>query len=567
MNKILEVSDIYLNHTKSYDELKKVNDALNQSAIVATTNRKGDIISVNDYFCKLSKYSREELIGQNHRILNSGVHSKEFFKNLWKTISKGETWQGEICNRAKDGSLYWVKTTIVPIKDENGNIEQYISIRVDITGQKNYEKINHLMYHDELTSLPNRRMLLLNMQDLIDKASPFTLYFLDLNRFKDINEHLGHDVGDQFLIDIADTFSKLFGSDFYRLHSDEFVFLSRQKMATEHINNTVMKIFDKFIHKQTIGEHEFHSSVSIGISEYPTHGSTAGVILKHADMAMFEAKKVRGNHYFIYKSSNSQKYSDPITFEAKIRNAIEQNKFEIYYQPKLNTQSNEFDGVEALIRWKDEELGNVSPMEFIPFAEKYGFIEEIEEWVIRNVLKDVEKWEKDYGIKMHVAINISPAHIAKNTFVDRIKFLFQQSTVLPKQIEFEITETAMLDIDSDLLNKLKCLRRHGFTISIDDFGTGFTCLKYLKILPVNKMKIDRSFIVESTLSENGKNMVLSILSLGHAMGLKIVAEGVETKEEFKLLQQNKCDFVQGYYLKKPLPVQELNLLIEQNKFI
>lgn len=391
MNQILDVSDIYLNHTHSYERLKNINDALNQSAIVAITNRKGEILSVNDYFCKLSKYTREELIGQNHRILNSGVHSKEFFVNLWKTITRGETWQGEICNRAKDGSLYWVKTTIVPFKDEKGNIEQFISIRVDITGQKNYEKMNHLMYHDELTSLPNRRKLLLNMEDLIEQQSPFTLYFLDLNRFKVINEHLGHEVGDQFLIDIADTFSKMFGYDFYRLHSDEFIILSREKMTQEQIRSTVEKIFSKFLRKQIIGKHEFFSSVSIGICEYPSHGSTASVILKHADIAMIEAKKVRGNHFYIYKPSSNLKYSDPLTFESKIRNAIEYDKFEMYYQPKFNTQLNEFDGVEALIRWKDEDLGNVSPMEFIPFAEQFGFIEEIEEWVIRNVLKHVEQ--------------------------------------------------------------------------------------------------------------------------------------------------------------------------------
>ena len=563
---MLEVADIYLNQTHSYEHLKNINDALNEAAIVAITNRNGVILSANDYFCKISKYERVELIGQNHRILNSGTHSKEFFKNMWETILNGKVWNGEICNKAKDGSLYWVKTTIVPFKNADGEIEQFISIRVDITGQKNFERINYLLYHDELTHLPNRRQLLKTMDGLIDQSKAFTLFFLDLNRFRLINEHLSHDIGDQFLIDIANYFSTKYAPHFYRLHSDEYVLLIEESLQQTLVDEMTEIIFNKFTQKHIIDEQEFYISVSVGISSYPDHGEISSVVLKHADIAMIEAKKVRGNHYTIYKPSNNPKFEEPLAFEKKVRHAIKNNLFSVYYQPKFNFKTGFFDGLEALIRWTDEEMGFVSPMTFIPFAERFGFIEDIEEWVIRRVLADIEKWKKDYGITMHVAINISPAHLAKNNFSDRLNSLVQQSTVSPNQLELEITETTIIDINTELINKLKALRRQGYTISIDDFGTGFTCLKSLQILPVNKMKIDRSFISKSTLSEYGRNMALSLLSLGHALELEIVAEGVETEEEFNLLQNNSCEYMQGYFLAKPMPFENINELITLQKF-
>lgn len=566
MKQLLEVSDIYLNRTHSYEQLQNINNALNEAAIVAITNRNGTIISANDYFCKISKYSREELIGQNHSILNSGTHSPQFFKELWQTINSGNTWHGDICNRAKDGSLYWVQTTIVPIKNDENIVEQFISIRVDITGQKNYERVNYLMYHDELTNLPNRKQLMKVMDELIEDEKPFTIFLLDLNRFKVVNEHLGHDIADQFLIKISNYFKRLYGPHFYRLHSDEFVVLAEGEYNQNIAVKTVNTIFDKFSNKQLIGGHEFFSSVSIGISHYPDNNATSSVVLKHADIAMIEAKKIRGNHYCIYQPSKSPKYTEPLLFEAKIRNAIENELFSVYYQPKFNFKKDAFDDLEALIRWNDEELGFVSPMEFIPFAEKFGFIEEIDEWVIRRVLKDIEYWEATYGKKMHVAVNISPAHIAKNCFIERLTLLVQQSSVSPSQIELEITETTIFDVNNELINKLKQLREQGFVISIDDFGTGFTCLKHLQVLPLNKIKIDRSFISNSTASDFGRNMTLSLLSLGHALELEIVAEGVETKDEFDLLKQNGCQYMQGYYLAKPMPHTDIEQLILQNKF-
>ena len=566
MRKVLDIRDLYTNDNTGLQELQYINKALNQSAIVAITDSRGIILSANDYFCKVSQYTEEELIGQNHRILNSNTHPKSFFKEMWKTITKGEVWNGDICNRAKDGSLYWVKTTIVPFLDEKGKPEKFVSIRVDITAQKNVEKMKYIMHHDELTGLPNRRQLLNDLNTLIEQEQPFTLFFLNINRFKIINEQLGHDIGDEFLQHISTTLSNKFPNNFYRLHSDEFVlcvptFLTHSQM--HKFSNEVFSIFETI---QTIKSHQFYSSVSLGISQYPSDASSPIDIIKYADNAMQNAKKLKGNYYAIFTKNESYSFLKPLNFETKLRRAIENNAFDVYFQPKFNTDLNIFDSMEALIRWNDPELGFVSPAEFITFAEEYGFVWKIDECVITKVVQQLQKWYEEYNVKLKVAINISATHLAKENFVEKIAKLCHVPNVSCNQIELEITETAMLNLDEDLLDKLRRLRKIGFHISIDDFGTGFSCLSSLQMLPINKLKIDRSFITKIDTQLSGEKMVESLISIGHALGLQIVAEGVETELEYLFLKDNHCEYIQGYYFCRPLPVDHINDMIKKQKF-
>ena len=567
MNKVIDIRDLYTIDDNRLQELQHINKALDQAAIVAITDRKGTILSVNDYFCKVSLYSEEELIGQNHRILNSNTHPKSFFKELWTTINKGEVWSGDICNRAKDGSHYWVKTTIVPFLDVNGIPEKFISIRVDITGQKNYEKMNYIMHHDELTSLPNRRKLLKDLHHLITTDSHFTLFFLDINRFKVINEQLGHDIGDEFLQFISAVMSNKFPDHFYRLHSDEFILLIPAFLTHSQIHKFSNEVFEIFEHIQTIGEHQFYSSVSIGISQYPNDGTAAMDVIKYADSAMQQAKKLKGNYYAIFTKNEAYSFLQPLSFETKLRNAILNNAFDVYFQPKFNTKSQIFDSMEALIRWNDPELGFVSPAEFITFAEEYGFVWKIDECVIKKVVRQLQLWYKQYNIKLKVAINISATHLAKENFVEKIMKLCNVPNVSCKQIELEITETAMLNLNDDILDKLQRLRKLGFNISIDDFGTGFSCLSSLQMLPINKLKIDRSFITKIDTQDSGCKMVQSLISLGHALGLQIVAEGVETESEYHFLKNNLCEYIQGYHFCRPLPIDDINCMIEEQKIV
>ncbi|WP_332645732.1 putative bifunctional diguanylate cyclase/phosphodiesterase [Lysinibacillus sp. 54212] len=559
-SKVLEVMDL------SLSELKDLKAALDESAIVAVTDHRGTITSVNDRFCEISKYTHEELIGQDHRVLNSGHHPKSFFREMWRNIGNGKTWNGEICNRAKDGSLYWVQTTIVPFLNEKGKPYQYISIRTDITAQKNIKKITYIAYHDDLTGLPNRRSLLKRLENEIinnyRNSSKFALLLLDVNRFKNINDGLGHKAGDMFLINIADRLAAIdIGTEsFYRLNGDEFVYVLNDISRMDEMANKIMAVFNE---RFTYYDYEFYSSISMGISIYPDHGENATKLLKHADTAMYEAKKYKGNSCLLYNENMSGMNDQGLLLETKLHQALRDNSFELYYQPKMNIQKNKKVGMEALIRWNDPELGFVPPNHFIPFAEKCGLISDIGEWVLRNASMQVKEWNEKYGTDYRMAVNISPRHLAENTFVSRLKEIISDVRVDPNHLEIEITEMSMMDQNDDLINKIQEIKAMGILIAIDDFGTGYSSLSYLKQFPIDSLKIDRSFIQNIGNEPSGVAMVSAIIALAHALNLTVVAEGVEEFEELEILKEQACEYVQGYYFSKPLNATDFSKLIEE----
>lgn len=566
-----------LNKNKALDklemsttELMDIKTALDESAIVAVTNKRGIITSVNDRFCEISKYTREELIGQDHRILNSGHHPKSFFKEMWKTIGNGNTWHGNICNRAKDGSIYWVQTTIVPFLDNKGKPYQYISIRTDITAQMNIKQITHIAYHDDLTGLPNRRNLIKHVECEIKESkktgNKFALFLLDLNRFKSINDGLGHKVGDMFLVELArrlmaiDTQSE----SFYRLNGDEFVYILKDLNRLDEMTDRILSIFkESFVF---LG-YEFYSSVSMGITIFPDHAKNLTDLLRCADSAMYEAKKRKGNTCLLYEENMSGFNDKMLMLETKLHNVIRKDIFELHYQPKINIQTGEMDGMEALIRWNDDELGYVPPDIFIPFAEKCGLIIDIGEWVLRKAALQVKEWNEKYGLNLRVAVNISPNHLAEKSFVTRLKEILDEVQVEPNMLEIEITEMSMMDQNEDLILKIQNIKDMGINISIDDFGTGYSSLSYLKQFPVNALKIDRSFIQNISNEESGMAMVAAIIKLAHALNLEVVAEGVEELKELEILKEHACKYVQGYYFSKPLNVEDFTKKLEEQNLV
>ena len=554
----------------SIRELKDIKTALDESAIVAVTDRRGIITSVNDRFCEISKYTKEELIGQDHRILNSGHHPKSFFKEMWKTIGSGETWNGNICNRTKDGSIYWVQTTIVPFLDEKGKPYQYISIRTDITAQKNIKQITHIAHHDDLTGLPNRRSLIKRMEHEIKESkqtgNKFALFLLDINRFKHINDGLGHKVGDMFLVEIARRLSliNIQSDPFYRLNGDEFVYILKDLNQLNEMIDCILSIFkESYV---ALG-YEFYSSASMGVAIFPDHAENVTELLKCADSAMYEAKKRKGNMCLLYEENMSGFNDKMLMLETKLHNALRQNAFELHYQPKMNIQTGKMDGMEALIRWNDDELGFVPPNQFIPFAEACGLIIDIGEWVLKKASLQVKEWNEKYGLHLRVAVNISPKHLAEKTFVTRLKEILDEVQVAPNMLEIEITEMSMMDQSEDLITKIQSIKDLGITISIDDFGTGYSSLNYLKQFPVNALKIDRSFIQNISNEEKGMAMVAAIIKLAHALNLEVVAEGVEELKELEILKEHACKYVQGYYFSKPLNVQDFTKKLEDQNVI
>ena len=529
-------------------------EALDAAAIVAVTDRAGRIKSVNAKFCELSGYSEAELIGANHRILASGEHDRAFFQNLYRTISRGDVWHDVICNRAKCGRLYWVDTTIVPHRDRSG----YTAIRFDVTPQKEAERrLWRLANIDPLTGLANRRRFLQLLASATRAGKPFATAILDIDHFKDINDSAGHHAGDQLLIAMGEALrAELRPSDSVgRLGGDEFAVILHGENA-KGLQRLLDRMLAGLARKRVSGVEDHAIQASIGAALYPVDGADVASLLKCADMALYAAKESGRGCARLFKPRYREVADQRAGLRAAIAHAIERQELFILYQPIVNLRGDQPAAFEALLRWRRPEGAIQTPATFGDVFDDERIAADIGKFVLSEVLEQIDRWQAAGVPFRSVAINATLGDFRSRAFVDRIAEAVDSGRIRGEQLCIEITEGMLLDRGARAVREaLDRLNGLGVEIAFDDFGTGFASLTHLRQLPIDHVKIDRSFIEAICIDAKDRVIVESVIDLAHRLGLKVVAEGVEHDAQAQLLRSLDCDSIQGFLVAPALTEQ------------
>ncbi|PKN40840.1 MAG: diguanylate cyclase [Deltaproteobacteria bacterium HGW-Deltaproteobacteria-18] len=536
---------------------------------IVVTDAKGTIQQVNPGFSIITGYSSQEVVGDNPRILKSDRHPQHFYKEMWAKLVEEGHWAGEIWNRRKNGESYPEWLTISAIRNEAGEITNYVSIFHDITELKRQQDaLEYQAQHDALTGLPNRILLgdrlRMALAQLARSDGKLALLFFDLDNFKTINDGLGHGVGDQLLVELSRRLEKLLrsGDTLARLGGDEFLILLPEIEsvdAASHIANRMLEALKAPFHH---GDVEYFVTASVGLTIAPDDGIEGAKLIKNADMAMYRAKSMGRNNYQYFTPEMDVAAHRRISMEYKLRKAIEADEFELFYQPLVHIQSGKILGAEALIRWRSDGT-LISPAEFIPLAEDSGLILPLGDWVLRTAARQAKLWQ-DAGHDLTMSVNISSRQFSGSDLAMTLREVLLLTELHPGKLYFEITESMLMgDVgkaESTLLN----LREAGGTFFLDDFGTGYSSLSYLKRLPIDGLKIDRSFVKDITDDPDSRAIVAAIVSMARTLNLRLVAEGVETQAQRSLLASMGPIVLQGYLASRPVPAQDFEELLARD---
>ena len=547
----------------------------NSSEGMVVTDEENRIIAINPAFSKITGYSFEEVQGRNPSMFKSGRHDQEFYRQMWDAITHSGQWQGEIWDRRKNGEIHAKWLTINTIRDPDGMIHRHVALFSDITEKKKSEELIWRQANfDTLTGLPNRDMFRDRLEQEIKKAArvelPLALLLVDLDQFKEVNDTLGHAVGDMLLVEAAQRiYSCIRESDTVaRLGGDEFTIVVSQIADTAHVDNVAQKIIDKLAQPFHLGREVVYISASIGITLHPNDSTDIDALMKNADQAMYVAKSKGRNRFSYFTASLQEDAQKRMRLIHDMRNASESGQFKVYFQPIVELSSGRIHKAEAVIRWDHAERGMISPTDFIPLAEETGLINEIGDWVFKESARWADQWRSRFTADFQVSVNKSPVQFkTENHRFSKSWSEYMREMGLPgANMVIEITEGLLLNADAGVTDELLRLRDAGIQVAIDDFGTGYSSLSYLKKFDIDYLKIDRSFV--NNLETDANDMALSeaIIVMAHKLGLKVVAEGVETEGQRSLLAAAGCDYAQGYLFSEPVPPQAFeSLLMAQEK--
>lgn len=525
---------------------------------VMITDPKGAIEYVNPAFTQLTGYTEEEVLGRTPSILRSGAHHALFFERLWKTVSAGEVFSDVFINRRKDGGTYYEQKTISPLRDAAGNITHFVATARDITDRINVqERLHRLENLDPVTELPNRAFFRDRLRRAIAKATgtetAAAVLFLDIDRFKAVNDGFGHPVGDLVLQQVGQRLRDTLrdGDLLARIGGDEFAVVLVD-LKQEHVERVAQKLAHAFDRTFEVDGKQVALGVSIGAALFPQDGVDCESLMKGADAAMHRAKEEGGNSYRFFIAEMSEGLRRSIETEIGLRRALQRNEFVLHYQPQVDVAAGRVVAFEALLRWQHPDRGLVPPLEFISTLERSGLIVPVGEWVLRTACAQNRAWQQAGLPPVRISVNFSARQFADAGLADTVERVLAETGLAPEYLQLEITETSLMKNTAESQQALQRFRDLGVHIAIDDFGTGFSSMGYLKRFPLHSLKIDRSFVKDLQDDNEDAAIATAIISMAHALGLRVTAEGVETQAQRDFLARQGCDEIQGYLVSRPL---------------
>ncbi|WP_230167508.1 phosphodiesterase DibA, partial [Pseudomonas mediterranea] len=521
---------------------------------VLVTDRSGLIVHVNRAFMAITGYDRDEVLGRRPNLFKSGRHGPDFYRDMFASLNGRGEWSGEIWNRRKSGEIFPQWQTIRALVDDNGQVSQYVAVFSDISAIKDSQhELAHLAHHDPLTGLPNRMLFSDRAEQALASAQLHkrgcALLLVDLDHFKNINDSLGHSVGDELLKGVAERFQELFvpGVTLARLGGDEFAVLVENCSQPGQAAVLAQRILDALKEPLRLDSHALFINASIGISLFPGDALSAGQLLRNADSALFKAKSAGRDGYALYTEELTAHAQQRVEIAFELRRALAQQELRVHYQPVHDLASSRLIGVEALVRWEHPVRGLISPAEFIPVAERTGLIAQIDGWVMAQACRQMCQWQQAGVALTFVAVNVSSRLFAHRELYEQVSQVLHETGLDPAFLELEVTESAVMEDPEVALEQMHRLRELGVRLAIDDFGTGYSSLLRLKRLPVQKLKIDQGFVAGLPWDEDDAAIVRVIIALARSMGMQVHAEGIEQREQARFLLEQGSEMGQGYW--------------------